>query len=979
MDADQPDLATRSRRYVHGRAAVVSLALVLVALALNAITGPAAAGQYTVRQCEGAGHLDFLGTYSQLGGTDRVDVVDGCRTSGPGKIGVYQDRGGSQLPYGGGGQFIWGTPPGVEVVGTAITSKLRNANGIRASLEALGPDLSSLYLGDGEPHDGTLRTAHWSDPGRPRTVIVARLKCGRSAGCDNLSNSTKAYFELTDAEFIANDTRAPAVAGSGQLFDWGGDWQWHRGNGSAHIVGSDVGSGVSGVYAEVNDLRVDASPVSCPGAHPGYSSRFTACPASVGRDLSLPTDHPPFQEGGNRVRFCAEDYAASPAQVNRTCTERRLVLVDNSAPAPPLELSPVGGSGWRSENGFEVVWENPPGQLSAIELAVYRVVDPDDGSVVDSGFVSGGGVDRAGPVDVPGPGEYRFEVQLLDSAGNLGAESVTTIRFDDGRPSDVRPEPAPGWVSADELPLRQTVERAQPGGPSGVGGYALAVSDSGPAHPCPGGSCLPFELSLSDGPDQRTGVVAGLSEGSHWISAVAASGAGLSSEHPGSTVVRVDKTEPLTVLEGVPGEWVNHPVTLNARATDSGSGMVPDPGNDDGSPVTVIEAEGQASYRAPGDRASFTVASDGRTPVRFWARDLAGNANDGLTAPDGDPHAPPGSAVVRIDTTPPEPAFIDRREPGDPELVRARVEDRDSGLADGSIAYRRIGSEGPFTATTTVVSGDRLEARIPSDDLAPGSYELRAEAVDRAGNLGIGSLTEGGTAMVLRLPLKRRTRLSARAIGRTAPGPIRIGYGKPAKITGRLTQVSGGPLAGAQLSVDEHFPPGAIRRVRRREIVTDGSGRYLVRLKPGPSRRVEVHFDGTRTLSDSSSKRIRVLVRGNTSFRLRPRVVRNQGQVRMSGAVGMNGALRPARGKLVAIQYFDPGRNRWRPVEVLRTNRRGRFRYQYRFRTISTAQRIFFRAAALPEGGWPYQRSTSGRKSVIVYPQGFTGRQGGQE
>ncbi len=896
------------------------------------------------------------------------------RPGTPTKIGVYQNRGGSQIPNGAGGQFIWVTPAGVEVIGTSITSRLRNANGIQASLEALGPDLSSLYLGDGEAHDGELRTAHWGDPARPRTVIVARLKCGRPAGCDNSPSSTKAYFELTDAEFTARDTRAPTVAGSGQLSDWGGDWQWHRGTGSAHIVGSDVGSGVSGVYAEVNDLRVEPEPVLCAGDHQGYSSRFSPCPASAGRDLSLPTDRPPFQEGGNWVRFCAEDYAASPAQVNRTCSGRQMVLVDNSAPAPPLNLSPVGGSGWRSRNGFEITWQNPSGQLSGIDLALYRLVDPNDGSVVDFGFVPGSGLERIGPVDVPEPGEYRVEVQLRDSAGNFGAESVTTIRFDDGRPSDVRPETASGWISADELPLRQPIERAEAGGPSGVGGYALAVSGGGPAHPCPSGNCLPFELSLKDGPDQRTETIGGLSEGIHWISAVAASGAGLSSEQPGSTVVRVDKTEPLTVLEGVPGEWVNHPVTLSARSTDSGSGMTPDPGHDDGSPITVIEAEDQASYRVPGDRAGFTVVAEGRTPVRYWARDLAGNANDGLIAPDGDPHAPPGSAVVRIDTTPPEPAFVDRRDPADPELVRARVEDRDSGLADGSIFYRHIGDVGSFSRAETRVSGSELEARIPSDDLAPGSYELRVEALDRAGNTGTASTTESGTAMVLRLPLKQQTRLRARPTGREAPKLIRAGYGKPTEITGRLVRTSGESLAGAPLVVEEHFPAGSSRRVRHREIGTDGSGRYLIRLRPGPSRRVQVHFAGTRTLASSSSRRLRVVVRGRTSFRLKPRVLRNRGQVRMSGSVGMKGVLRPARGKLVAIQYFDPGRNKWRPVEVLRTNRRGRFRYRYRFRTITSAQRIYFRAAALPEAGWPYRHSTSGRKSVIVYPQGSTGR-----
>ena len=954
---------------------VTFVSLILLAIAPVFTVSQAEAGQYTVRQCAGASFRDFLGTYHQMGSVDRVNVANGCNTSGSGKVGVYQNRGGSKIPYGGGGQFIWGVPNGIEVIGTAITSRLRNANGIRASLQALGSDLSTLYLGDGEPHDGELRTARWSDASRPRTVIVARLSCDLGNGCENLPSSTKSYFEVTDSEFISRDLRSPTVAGSGQLHDWGGDWQWHHGEATARVTGSDIGSGVSGVYLEVNDFRVDPAPVACPGDRSGYASRFTPCPGAVTRDLNLATDRPPFQEGGNWVRFCAEDYAASPSQVNRTCGTRRLVLIDNSPPASPLEMAPVGGSHWRSENGFELTWQNPEDQLAPVNLAVYRVVNPDNGSVVGYGFVPGDNVERLGPVEVPGPGEYRVEVQLRDSAGNLGPESVTTVRFDDGRPSNVRPEPAPGWVSSDELPLRQPIERAEAGGPSGVGGYALAVSTAGPSDPCPSGSCLPFELDLKGGPDQRTGTIGGLAEGVHWISAVAASGAGMASEQPGSRLVRIDKTEPVTVLSGVPGEWVNRPVTVHARSVDTGSGMVPDVENDDGMPLTAIEVEGQATYRVPGDRASFTVAAEGRSRIRFWARDLAGNANDGLPAPDGDLHAPPGSAAVLIDTTAPVPVFVEEQDPVDPELIRATVGERDSGVEGGTISYHRVGGKGTFLKAVTRITGKGLEARIPSDDLSPGSYEFRVEAVDRAGNSGTSSITGDGTAMVLRLPLKQPTRLTARPAVKGKSGrPIRTGYGQALTVTGRLKTVSGGPISGAPLTAEEVFPAGSRSPSRRRRLVTDGAGRYLVRLRPGPSRRVLVHYGGTRTLATSSSRAIRMAVRGRITFRLRPGVVRNRGQVRMTGSVGLKGALRPARGKLVAIQYFDPGRNKWRPVEVLRTDRRGRFRYRYRFRTITSAQRIFFRAAALPESGWPYRPSTSGRKSVIVYPQGSTGR-----
>jgi len=89
----------------------------------------------------------------------------------------------------------------------------------------------------------------------------------------------------------------------------------------------------------------------------------------------------------------------------------------------------------------------------------------------------------------------------------------------------------------------------------------------------------------------------------------------------------------------------------------------------------------------------------------------------------------------------------------------------------------------------------------------------------------------------------------------------------------------------------------------------------------------------------------------------------------MRGRVLTRGARVPASGKLVALQYLDPARGQWRPVEVLRTNRRGRFAYEYRFRTIAYAQRIVFRAVALPEAGWPYRPARSVTRTVVVYPR----------
>ena len=411
-------------------------------------------------------------------------------------------------------------------------------------------------------------------------------------------------------------------------------------------------------------------------------------------------------------------------------------------------------------------------------------------------------------------------------------------------------------------------------------------------------------------------------------------------------------------------------MTLTATATDELSGMSPDPSQDDGTPMTVIAPDGQSPYENSGATARFTITTEGSTPVRYWAMDLAGNADDGRLGPNGVRHRAPQSVTVRIDTTPPELAFSDEPDPMKPEIVSVSVSDGLSGIDSGVIEIRRIGSPVAFEALETELSGQRLQARIPSDDLPAGAYELRATVVDRAGNEGSTVSRDDGSAMVMTLPLKRQVTVSLRHQGHK-PRSTRasVAYGKRARLAGLIRHRGGPVIPGARLVLEQRFAAGSRQRVNRTRIVADGTGRFSVRLKPGPGRRLKVLYAGNDLISRSASRSLTLTVKDRTTLHLTPEVLRNGGRTTMRGVVMGGGAIQPAGGKLVAIQFFDPDRSRWRPVEVLRADHRGRFRYSYRFRTITSAQRILFRAVSLAEAGWPYRPSTSGPKSVIVYPR----------
>lgn len=950
---------------------ILKLSALLLGLVALSLVGPATgnAGNFTMKQCFGSLHNDFQGSYATVNSSNRYDVVNGCNLAGAGKLGIYQDRSGFDLTYGEGGFFRWDAPDGTSVIATRFTARLKDANGIEAGIRGFdGTNITDLD--GGVAHDGDQRQSSWSDASKPQKVVSARVVCEAVPKCANQPASPKAFMEVTDVEFTVRDSVAPQVTASGGLWEWGGDTAHHRSSASIRVDASDHGSGVAAVWTEVNGLRVDFTAPSCPGDKGSYSSRFTPCPLTYAQTRTFNTAVAPFQEGANLVRVCVRDYAASESTASKTCSAIRTVMVDNQPSIPPLDLRSDEGTGWQPENGFTLRWTVPGGQKAPIVGAFLSIQDLDSGSQVAGSYWSGTGIETIESVEVPEVGAYRAVVSLLDGAFNVGQSTGTVIRFDDRPPGDVSPMPPSGWISKDELPLNQEIERAEAGGPSGVSGYALSVSDQGPSEPCGSGICLAPEITLSGGADLRTGSIGGLTEGDHWISASAVSGARRSSLEPGSTVVRVDRTPPTTTISGVPNDWVNHPVSVTVQASDELSGMQPKAG-DDGNPGTVIDADNYAPYVSPGPIATFAVATEGVNRIRYWAEDLAGNTHDGQAGPDGELHPNPGQAVVRIDMTPPEASFRTSRDPEDPEVVSLLVEDADSGVKSASIGIRRAGTGNAFSTLPTNGSEGQFRARIPSDELAAGAYELNARVSDRAGNQTVVNSAVGGTPMIVNLPLKQKVDLTAVLGG--GGTSHRAAYGTNQFIEGRLT--SGGiPLTNQTLRIVEKFVAGSSSEERSTEVTTDGDGRYRLRLAKGPSRTVEASFEGTRKLARAAGPALSLAVKGRIRLKIKPRKLFNGGVVRMKGAVGFAGALPPARGKLVAIQFFDPTRRKWRPVEVLRTNRTGRFSYRYRFRTISSAQKIIFRANALPEAGWPYLPSTSKPRSVIVYPKDRTGR-----
>lgn len=624
----------------------------------------------------------------------------------------------------------------------------------------------------------------------------------------------------------------------------------------------------------------------------------------------------------------------------------------------PIDLRVDGGEdNWHPSRMFALNWSNPSG-VAAVH---YRLLGP-GGEVLIGDTRLPWAASAIDHLSAPAaPGAYTAEVWLEDGGGAQGPTVSAKLRFDDARPGAVEPLASPGWIGRSAFPY--TVHLAHPSGPlpiSGIRGYAVSTDASPTGSPCAGTTCSPVETDLQGGVAADSLPLAELPEGINYVHAVAVSGSGTASSPPGTTVLRVDKTEPLTWIEGVPAGWSSDPVKLTAEASDAASGMTATASAD--SPFTAIQIDGGAPTTAAGAAVSTTVIASGVHSVAYYARDAAGNVADGATG-NGRTNRPPATATVRIDREPPRLAFAAAPNARDPELIEARAEDGYSGLDPnrGSIAVRRVGAGERFVALPTQVSAGTLRARWDSSAYPAGDYEFRASAYDMAGN-GTTSLERAdGTAMRLSGPLKVPARLLIRA-GRQRT----LRYGRGTWFAGRALTARRTPLAGATVRVSERFANGSSPGERVATVRTGDDGRFGIRLAPGPSREVLATVAPTATTRGADSRPLTLTVHSHVVLRASARVAKIGGSpLVFRGKVASQGATMPTDGKVVQLQFRLPGLP-WSEFRSVRTDPNGRFRYAYRFSDDdSRGARFQFRAYAPAQAGWPYEPAGSLPVSVL--------------
>jgi hypothetical protein len=624
----------------------------------------------------------------------------------------------------------------------------------------------------------------------------------------------------------------------------------------------------------------------------------------------------------------------------------------SAAAAPrPQSLSVTGGEdNWHPAQSFALSWINP----SPIVAVHYRLLGPSGEVLIDDTRLPWPATAVEHLTVPPRPGVYTAEVRLEDGAGGIGEAATAKLRFDDAKPAGIEAKPSEEWLGRTSFPY--VLRLSHPAAPqplSGIGGYAVTIDKSPSGHPCPSGRCGTASLEARGGIGLDTIEVPELPEGTSYVHAVAVSGSGVASATAGHTPIHVDETDPSVSLEGVPDGWSSAPVRLTARASDSASGMVPD--GSGVQPLTAIRIDGGTPTVAFGESISTTVIDSGVHAIAYYARDAAGNVNDGGVS-NGHPNHPPAIAVVKIDRDPPSLAFAVGQDPSDPERLEARAGDSASGLDQnrGSIEVRGAGTGHRYKPLPTSITGGDLRAHWDSSAYPAGEYEFRAIAYDRAGNSASSMSRANGAVMRLSGPLKLPVKLLASSGRRT------VRYGRGVWFGGRLLTGRRTPLSGAAVRITESFAGGAIPAQRVTMVRSEGDGHFGLRLAAGPSRQVSAQVMPTATNRSASSQPLEISVHTRVALRVSSSVAHVGGRpIILRGRVAHTGSSLPADGKVVQLQFRLPGLP-WREFRTVRSDASGRFRYAYRFSDDdSRGVRFQFRAYAPAQAGWPFEPAGS--------------------
>jgi hypothetical protein len=288
------------------------------------------------------------------------------------------------------------------------------------------------------------------------------------------------------------------------------------------------------------------------------------------------------------------------------------------------------------------------------------------------------------------------------------------------------------------------------------------------------------------------------------------------------------------------------------------------------------------------------------------------------------------------------------------------------GTYEGALKFR---NQQPCPQETDV------HTEVQTSELAEGQHQLKVEVEDAAGNKATvytGTITidnQPPAAPVVSIPPLERgpcngtpcdeaAKLTA-AAGEPKTFALALGH-TSFTLTGHLVSPTGTPIKDAQVKLLQQID-GSATATQIANTTTHADGTWSLKVPAGPSRLLRVAFySHTLDILPASLLNFHENVQGAVSMHAPHRA-------HLGRAVTFTGQLAggyvPVGGESVQMEIFYGGR--WRTIEVLPTNSRGRWSYKYVF-TLGVGTSYRFRAVTVPNGTYPYTISHSKPVRVMV-------------
>jgi hypothetical protein len=178
-----------------------------------------------------------------------------------------------------------------------------------------------------------------------------------------------------------------------------------------------------------------------------------------------------------------------------------------------------------------------------------------------------------------------------------------------------------------------------------------------------------------------------------------------------------------------------------------------------------------------------------------------------------------------------------------------------------------------------------------------------------------------------------------------------------------LTSGDGQPISEAVVEVTSTDRRLGAQPRALRPLVTDAQGRFQLVPSAGASRTFEFSYRAFTLEEPVARSAVRLNVRAGVRLGVHPRRTTSRGRIVFEGRL-LGG---PGRGGTQVGLFAVARRGRDRvPVATLRADRRGRFRFTYRFRRTFAPFTYYFQAVVQRQNGYPYATGRSKRVSVRI-------------